>query len=42
MSSVIAALNLGFEIVCIEKDPDYYASALDRVIHSQRQQRMFV
>lgn len=40
MSSVIAALNLGFEIVCIEKDPDYYAAALDRVIQSQRQQRL--
>lgn len=40
MSSVIAALGMGFEIVCIEKDPDYYASALERVINSQRQGRL--
>lgn len=41
MSSVIAALNLGFEIVCIEKDEEYFNSAADRVIKSQQQQRMF-
>lgn len=41
MSSVIAALNLGFEIVCIEKDEEYFNAAADRVIKSQQQQRMF-
>jgi len=41
MSSVIAALNLGFEIVCIEKDEDYFNAAVERVIKSQQQQRMF-
>lgn len=41
MSSVIAALNLGFEIVCIEKDEEYFNAAADLVIKSQQQQRMF-
>lgn len=40
MSSVIACLNMGFEVVCIEKDADYFEAALERVINSQRQQRM--
>lgn len=40
MSSVIAALGMGFEIVCIEKDADYFEAALKRVTDSQRQQRM--
>jgi site-specific DNA-methyltransferase (adenine-specific) len=41
MSSVIAALNLGFEIVCVEKDEDYFNAAVERVIKSQQQHRMF-
>lgn len=41
MSSVIAALNLGFEIVCIEKDEEYFNAAEERVMKSQQQQRMF-
>lgn len=41
MSSVIAALNMGFEITCIEKDEDYFNAAVERVIKSQQQQRMF-
>lgn len=41
MSSVIAALNMGYEITCIEKDEDYFNAAVERVIKSQQQQRMF-
>ena len=41
MSSVIAALNMGFEITCIEKDEDYFNSAVERVIKSQQQQKLF-
>ncbi len=40
-TSAIAALNMGFEIVCIEKDDDYFNAAVERVIKSQQQQRMF-
>ncbi len=41
MSSVIAALNMGFEITCIEKDKDYFNAAVERVIKSQQQQKLF-
>jgi site-specific DNA-methyltransferase (adenine-specific) len=41
MSSVIAALNMGFEITCIEKDEDYFNAAVERVIKSQQQQKLF-
>jgi len=41
MSSVIACLNLGFDIVCCELDPDFYKAAVERVEQSQKQQRMF-
>lgn len=41
MSSVIAALNMGFEITCIEKDEDYFDAAVERVIRSQQQQKLF-
>lgn len=41
MSSVIAALNVGFEITCIEKDEDYFNAAVERVIKSQQQQKLF-
>lgn len=41
MSSVIAALNMGFEITCIEKDDDYFNAAVERVIKSQQQQKLF-
>lgn len=42
MSSVIAALNMGFEITCIEKDEDYFNAAVERVIKSQQQQKLFL
>jgi len=41
MSSVIAALNMGFEITCIEKDEDYFNAAVERVIKSHQQQKLF-
>jgi site-specific DNA-methyltransferase (adenine-specific) len=41
MSSVIASLNLGYEIVCSELDVDYYNAGVARVLQSQKQQRMF-
>lgn len=41
MSSVIAALNMGFEITCIEKDEDYFNAAVERVIKSQQQLKLF-
>jgi site-specific DNA-methyltransferase (adenine-specific) len=41
MSSVIAALNMGFEITCCELDADYFAAGVDRVRNSQLQQPMF-
>jgi len=41
MSSVIAALNMNFEITCIEKDEDYFNAAVERVIKSQQQQKLF-
>lgn len=41
MSSVIAALNLGFEIVGCELDTDYFNAGVERVKRSQLQQRMF-
>jgi site-specific DNA-methyltransferase (adenine-specific) len=41
MSSVIACLNLGFEITGCELDKDYYEAGIKRVEQSQKQQRMF-
>lgn len=41
MSSVIAALNLGYEIVGCELDVDYFKAGCDRVRQSQAQARMF-
>ena len=41
MSSVIACLNLGFEVTCCELDSDYFATACERVRNAQRQQPMF-
>lgn len=41
MSSVIACLQLGFEVTCCERDPDYFATACARIENSQRQQPMF-
>jgi site-specific DNA-methyltransferase (adenine-specific) len=41
MSSVVACLNLGYEIVCTELDADYYNAGVKRVEQSQKQQRMF-
>lgn len=41
MSSVIACLNLGFEVACLELDADYFATAVARIENAQRQQPMF-
>jgi site-specific DNA-methyltransferase (adenine-specific) len=41
MSSVIACLNLGFEITGCELDSDYFDSGIERVKKSQQQQRLF-
>lgn len=41
MSSVIACLNMGFEIVGCELDADYFKAGVDRVRDSQKQQRLF-
>ena len=41
MSSVIACLNLGYEITCSELDVDYFNAGIKRVEQSQKQQRMF-
>lgn len=41
MSSVIACLNLGFEITGCELDKDYFDAGIKRVEQSQKQQRMF-
>lgn len=40
MSSVIACLNMGFEIVGCELDEDYFKAGVKRVHDSQKQQRM--
>lgn len=41
MSSVIACLNMGFEIVGCELDADYFKSGVERVRNSQKQQKLF-
>ena len=41
MSSVIACLNIGFEITGCELDVDYFNAGVKRVEQSQKQQRMF-
>lgn len=41
MSSVIAALNLGFEITGCELDVDYFAAGVARVRQSQEQPKLF-
>jgi site-specific DNA-methyltransferase (adenine-specific) len=41
MSSVIACLNMGFEITGCELDTDYFSAGVERVKQSQMQQRMF-
>ena len=41
MSSVIACLNLGYEITGSELDKDYFEAGIKRVEQSQKQQRMF-
>lgn len=41
MSSVVACLNLGFEIVGSELDKDYFEAGIKRVEQSQKQIRMF-
>lgn len=41
MSSVIACLNMGFEITGCELDADYFKAGVDRVQQSQQQLRMF-
>lgn len=41
MSSVIACLNMGFEIVGCELDADYFKAGVERVRNSQKQERLF-
>jgi site-specific DNA-methyltransferase (adenine-specific) len=41
MSSVIACLNHGFEIVGCELDVDYFKAGVERVRKSQKQQKLF-
>lgn len=41
MSSVIACLNLGFEVAGCELDSDYFKAGCERVAQSQKQVRMF-
>lgn len=40
MSSVIACLNMGFEIVGCELDADYFKAGVERVRDSQKQQKL--
>ena len=40
MSSVIACLNHGFEIVGCELDADYFKAGTERVRNSQKQQKL--
>jgi len=40
-SSVIACLNMGYEITGCELDPDYFAAGVERVQNSQRQETLF-
>ncbi|MHB0965520.1 MAG: DNA-methyltransferase [Bellilinea sp.] len=40
-SSAIACNNLGFEMVGMELDGDYYKAACERITNAQRQERMF-
>jgi len=40
-SSVIACLNMGYEITGCELDPDYFAAGVERVRNSQRQETLF-
>lgn len=41
MSSVIACLNMGFDITCSELDADYFAAGVKRVEQSQAQATLF-
>ena len=41
MSSVIACLNLGFEVVCTELDEDYYEASIKRIQQATAQERLF-
>lgn len=41
MSSVVACLNLGYEIVCTELDADYYNDGVKRISQATAQERMF-
>lgn len=40
-SSVIAALNMGFEIVACELEQIHFADAVERIARSQQQERLF-
>jgi site-specific DNA-methyltransferase (adenine-specific) len=41
MSSVIACLEMGFEITCYEKDPDYFKAAVKRIEQYRSQLKIF-
>ena len=42
MSSVIAAINLGFDITCCELDADYFNAGVARVKQHQKQGSLFI
>lgn len=42
MSIVIACIEMGFKITCIEIDEDYYEAGVDRVKKHQRQGKLFL
>ena len=41
MSSVIACLNMGYEITGCELDADYFSAGVERVQNSQKQDKLF-
>jgi DNA modification methylase len=41
MSSVIACLDMGFEITAYEIDEDYFKAAVERIDNAQRQAKLF-
>ena len=40
MSSVIAAMEYGFDITCIEKDKDYFDAAMKRINNYKAQTKL--
>jgi len=40
-STALACHDLGYNFICIEKDPDYHKASIERLEEHQRQQRLF-